>query len=196
MHAKTLAQPRICPEQSLCFTTCLTWPCSVPQLWWPGIGSRECFCITLSACYFWHADNHLNGSIDASLKLPNTLEVLSLGGNRLSSSLPEGLALSKLEKLQHLNLSSNELTGSLPSWTFPRTLSELLLNNNRFSGGIAGRWAAAVGSQLTLVGLAGNQLTALSPDWQPPNSSVALHLENNSLAGEVGGEGLDCWLRL
>ena len=121
---------------------------------------------------------------------------LDLMNNGLTGELPAGAELSALTHLQSLNLSYNQLTGTIPAqWgslenpSFP-ILAHLDLSGNRLSGPIP----EDLGNQhLTLLYLHDNQLTGpIPPRWGEASaldgglpSLRALNLNGNRLEGEV-----------
>ncbi|CAL0309392.1 unnamed protein product [Lupinus luteus] len=77
------------------------------------------------------SNNHIGGPIPFTL--PWTLITLSLSGNRINGSIPDGFSL--LTQLSSLDLSSNNLSGQLPSSVgILSTLAILHLQNNQLSG--------------------------------------------------------------
>ncbi|XP_019424814.1 PREDICTED: protein STRUBBELIG-RECEPTOR FAMILY 3-like isoform X2 [Lupinus angustifolius] len=77
------------------------------------------------------SNNHIGGLIP--FNLPRTLITLSLSGNRLNGSIPDGF--SSLPQLTSLDLSSNNLSGQLPSsLRILSSLTTLQLQNNQLSG--------------------------------------------------------------
>ncbi|XP_019418905.1 PREDICTED: protein STRUBBELIG-RECEPTOR FAMILY 3-like isoform X2 [Lupinus angustifolius] len=77
------------------------------------------------------SNNRIGGPIPFTL--PPTLRILSLSGNQLNGSIPDGFSL--LTELSNLDLSSNNLSGQLPSSTGSlSSLTTLHLQNNQLSG--------------------------------------------------------------
>lgn len=118
--------------------------------------------------------NNLSGVISA---LPPSLEYLSLTWNRLSGTV-EGI-LPQLRRLNHLDLSMNQLTGTIPPAVFSLPLNELHLQRNMFSGEVRPEGAVAIPT----VDLSYNQLSGPIP----PALATAkrLYLNNNRFTGEV-----------
>ncbi|KAG8386626.1 hypothetical protein BUALT_Bualt03G0168000 [Buddleja alternifolia] len=71
-------------------------------------------------------NNNISGSIPSNLNEHPSLSLLFLGNNRLTGSLPR----QKASKLQFIDLSYNELSGSIPPWVFDRNLQLNLVANN------------------------------------------------------------------
>jgi hypothetical protein len=82
-----------------------------------------------------------------------------------------------LGHLHELYLSSNQLTGSIP--TLPNSLGKLYLNNNYLSGTIPSTLPTSLGE----FSLNNNQLSGTIPTL--PISLYSLHLNNNQLSGDI-----------
>ncbi|KAM0005351.1 putative non-specific serine/threonine protein kinase [Helianthus debilis subsp. tardiflorus] len=110
----------------------------------------------------------------------SNLQHLDLSSNRLTDSIPE--SLTKLTMLQVLDLSYNDLTGPIP--TFPGKLAELYLQGNYLNGSIPesiGRLAA-----LTALSLYNNKLSGTIPVSIGQLSKLrSLDISLNSLEGVV-----------
>ncbi|KAF1882033.1 hypothetical protein Lal_00038676 [Lupinus albus] len=77
------------------------------------------------------SNNRIEGPIPFTL--PRTLVTLSLSGNRLNGSIPDGFSL--LTQLSIMDLSSNNFSGQLPSSVgILSSLTVLHLQNNQLSG--------------------------------------------------------------
>jgi hypothetical protein len=74
--------------------------------------------------------NHLSGDIPSSFG--KKLQFLRLGNNNLSGTIPTSLA--SMPNLYTLDLSSNLLSGSIPSLVSLTSLHELFLSNNLLTG--------------------------------------------------------------
>ncbi|VFQ63198.1 unnamed protein product [Cuscuta campestris] len=105
------------------------------------------------------SNNMIHGVIPQNIgaTMPN-LQYLRISGNRLNGSMPASFC--KIRSLTILDLSDNQLSGTLPSTCSQWNLEVLDLSSNNFSGSIP----AYLGS-----------LTGLQ----------SLHLENNSLHGKI-----------
>ena len=82
---------------------------------------------------------------------------LNLSSNRLSGPIP---SLSSLTKLRKLVISTNQLTGPIPSLSALNDLEELTLNHNQLSGSIP---SLSTLTKLELLSLFGNSLTGSIP---------------------------------
>ncbi|KAL4629097.1 hypothetical protein ACB092_05G285000 [Castanea dentata] len=79
----------------------------------------------------------LSGLVPLSLYNLSSMIVFSLAGNELSGSLPTDLFLT-LPHLQHLQIYSNQFTGSLPtSLSNASELQKLEVNKNNFTGKVS-----------------------------------------------------------
>ncbi|KAM3264678.1 hypothetical protein P3L10_001672 [Capsicum annuum] len=82
-------------------------------------------------------NNNFDGQLEflSSNRSWTQLEWLYISSNSLTGSIPSNV--SGLHNLQTLNLSSNHLNGNIPSWIYSLpSLTELYLNDNHFSGKI------------------------------------------------------------
>ncbi|KAK4405016.1 Leucine-rich repeat receptor-like serine/threonine-protein kinase BAM1 [Sesamum angolense] len=113
--------------------------------------------------------NYLNGSIPGGLIYLPELNFLELQNNMLSGSLAENSnSSSNQTKLGQMNLSNNQLHGSLPfSLSNFSSLQILLLSGNSFSGPIP-------------------------PSIGELHQAVKIDLSGNSLTGEIPGEIGNC----
>ncbi|BFG22001.1 hypothetical protein CerSpe_082750 [Prunus speciosa] len=109
-----------------------------------------------------------------------SLQSLDLSSNDLTGSLPDLTNLS----LQSLDLSSNDLTGSLPDLTNLSSLEVLRLNNNKFSGAISGTHFSKL-SKLQVLDLSWNDLAGSLPDLTNLSSLEEFNLYNNQLSGGI-----------
>ncbi|XP_058077101.1 LRR receptor-like serine/threonine-protein kinase ERL2 [Magnolia sinica] len=126
--------------------------------------------------------NDLSGPIGASA-LPPSIQFLSLSSNRLSGTIDRLLV--RLNRLNYLDLSINQFTGSIPGRVFAFRMSSLQLQRNLFSGPIQ------PSSQVTIqtVDMSYNRL---SGPISPLLSTVQnLYLNNNKLSGQVPGSFVD-----
>lgn len=88
----------------------------------------------------------LVGPLPAELGNLTQLQVLNLGSNQLTGTLPDTWgSTTAMFGLQQLLLTSNQLGGSLPSeWGRPGrwpALTSLQLGDNNFTGGLPTEWA-------------------------------------------------------
>ncbi|XP_009804124.1 uncharacterized protein LOC107773194 [Nicotiana tabacum] len=122
--------------------------------------------------------NELSGSL-LPMSLPSSLEYLSLSWNQLSG--PVDHLLSRLNRLNYLDLSLNRFTGCIPGNLFRFPITNLQLQRNQFIGPIY-----PVGQvTIPIVDLSFNRL---SGEISPLFSSVQiLYLNNNRFTGQVPG---------
>jgi hypothetical protein len=124
-------------------------------------------------------DNGLDGTIPAEFgKLSNTL-TLDLSDNELSGSLPEFH-----ENLRYLMLRKNAFDGSIPeSVTKLTNLHGIDLSANRFEGKVPTDLGDL--KQLRYLMLSENQLTGSFPEIKEMYSITKLHLDDNSFSGSI-----------
>ncbi|KAL6882050.1 hypothetical protein ACP4OV_011522 [Aristida adscensionis] len=104
---------------------------------------------------------------------------LDLSRNQLSGSLPANLELSFLFEM---DLSGNSLSGHLPSNLTAPYLLRLLLHNNHFTGTIP---AFLCNGYLSEINLSNNQLTGDFPQCPERNYFfLMVDLKNNNISGE------------
>lgn len=126
--------------------------------------------------------NDLSGSI-SPLGLPPSLQYLSLSWNRLTG--PVDLLLTRLDRLNYLDLSMNQFTGCIPGNLFTFPITNLQLQRNQFSGPVAPV------DQVTIptVDLSFNRFSGgISPLFSTVQN---LYLNNNRFTGEVPGSFVD-----
>ncbi|KAF6138683.1 hypothetical protein GIB67_009877 [Kingdonia uniflora] len=137
------------------------------------------FSLTLTRLDLKH--NDLSGSL--SSPLPSSLQYLSVSSNRLSSSVDR--VLTRLNRLNYLDLSMNQFTGIIPGSLFSFPISNLQLQRNSFTGEIRPLDQVFIST----VDLSYNRL---SGQISPMLSSVQnLYLNNNRFTGEVPGSFVD-----
>ncbi|KAK1267840.1 putative leucine-rich repeat receptor-like serine/threonine-protein kinase [Acorus gramineus] len=130
------------------------------------------------------AGNGLGGRLTPTIaRLGRMLKILHLEENRISGSIPSGIA--ELSNLTLLNLSSNLLNGTVPAefGRFQR-LERLILSNNLLSGAIP----SSIGGVCTLglLDLSMNRLHGEIPASLGNLSRLSeLHLPKNSLSGGI-----------
>ncbi|KAH7517157.1 hypothetical protein FEM48_Zijuj09G0032600 [Ziziphus jujuba var. spinosa] len=126
--------------------------------------------------------NGLTGSL-APTSLPSSLQYLSLSWNRLSG--PVDRLLTRLDKLNYLDLSLNQFTGTIPGRIFSFPITNLQLQRNLFYGPVQPV------DQVTIpnVDLSYNRL---SGQISPMLSTVQnLYLNNNRFTGHVPASFVD-----
>ncbi|CAA0828145.1 RNI-like superfamily protein [Striga hermonthica] len=126
--------------------------------------------------------NDLSGPIPPN-GLPPSLQYLSLSWNRLSG--PVDRLLSRLNRLNYVDLSLNQFTGCIPGNIFTFPISNLQLQRNQFSGGVL----PVDQVMIPTVDLSHNRL---SGEISPLFSTVqTLYLNNNRFTGQVPGSFVD-----
>ncbi|PKI76322.1 hypothetical protein CRG98_003244, partial [Punica granatum] len=121
-------------------------------------------------------DNLITGQLPSFDSLPN-LQVVRLGNNLLSGSIPEEL-LDSLIPLEELDLSGNGFTGSIPDIN-SSTMSSLNLSSNHLSGSLPSSIGRCLRLDLSRNMITGNISTV--KDWETPLEY--LDLSSNSLSG-------------
>ncbi|KAL0435802.1 UNVERIFIED_CONTAM: hypothetical protein Sradi_0288100 [Sesamum radiatum] len=120
--------------------------------------------------------NDLSGSLSPH-GLPSSLQYLSLSWNRLSGTVDR--VLSRLNRLNYIDLSMNQFTGCIPVNLFSFPISNLQLQRNQFYGPVQ----PVDQVKIETVDLSFNRL---SGEISPMLSTVQnLYLNNNRFTGEV-----------
>ena len=122
--------------------------------------------------------------------VPATLELLYVADNRLTGNMQQlgtQLAAESGSALKLLDLSYNNLTGSLPQ-EMPPSLSVLNISDNVFVGSLPSSWSTL--QNMSDVRLDNNQLTGVLPQaWSAwgsnTDNSVQLSIRNASLRGRM-----------
>ncbi|KAE8718641.1 hypothetical protein F3Y22_tig00110007pilonHSYRG00124 [Hibiscus syriacus] len=147
--------------------------------------------------------NKINGTIPESVGNLTNLEILILSSNQLSGAIPAGLLVIKnlqrfsanqnmfvtlpstiTNSLKMLDLSYNEITGSIPpEFLLPLSLQTVDLSYNMLNGSIP----EIMSSSLVRIRMGSNFLSGLIPGARfasLPNLTY-LELENNSFTGTI-----------
>ena len=111
---------------------------------------------------------------------------LDLFCGRLQGTIHPDSSLSNLTHLTFLDLSYNELNGTLPSWLFTSpSLDALILRNNMFSGNVPSNISINL-RHLTYLDLTANKLNGTLPSWLFTSPSLQyIFLANNMFSGNV-----------
>ena len=134
------------------------------------------------------SDNHQNSSIFGWLLNFNTsLVEINLSSNQLKGSIPD--ALGKMNSLDSLNFDKNQLEGSIPkSFGNICTLSSLSLSNNRLSGQLVefiNILSGCAKNSLEMLDLSLNQITGSLPDFSTFSSLKEIYVGTNNITGTV-----------
>ncbi|GAA0145502.1 hypothetical protein LIER_05683 [Lithospermum erythrorhizon] len=116
--------------------------------------------------------------------LSDNLEYLNLSHNQLTGSLVGAAGPQAFGSLKVLDLSYNQLSGELPGFSFVYDLQVLKLSNNKFSGFIPNDLLKGDSIVLTELDLSGNNLTG--PISMITSTTLdVLNLSSNALSGEL-----------
>nr|QBB21101.1 brassinosteroid insensitive 1 BRI1-1 [Dimocarpus longan] len=138
--------------------------------------------------YLLLADNGFQGEIPLHLAAAScpSLVKLDLSSNNLSGMIPS--SFSSCSSLESFDISSNQFSGELPIQTFLQmsSLKELALSFNFFTGGLPDSLANL--TTLETLDLSSNNLSGPIPAnlcQDPRNSLKQLYLQNNLLTGFI-----------
>lgn len=123
----------------------------------------------------------LEGEFPSGVKLCSFMESLNLTGNNLTGTLPSD-TFSSLPYLVTLDLSNNNLAGEIPA-SLPNMsyLNTLLLDHNRFTGSIPSELASS--PRLLQFSVAHNDLKGPIPEFTAGNISLSSFDDNPDLCG-------------
>ncbi|XP_076923152.1 receptor-like protein EIX1 [Bidens hawaiensis] len=112
--------------------------------------------------------------------LPRGLKLLNLSSNEIKGTLPD--MKSDFERYPGMDLSNNQLEGTIP--LLPSKLAALSLSGNSFSGTLS--FLCHIDATLNFLDLSNNVLYGSLPDCLKKfQEIVVLSLSNNSLSGEI-----------
>ncbi|XP_059666497.1 LRR receptor-like serine/threonine-protein kinase GHR1 [Cornus florida] len=118
------------------------------------------------------------------LGISDTIKYLNLSHNQLTGSLVSSGEPQSFGNLKVLDLSFNQLSGELPGFDFVYDLQVVKLSNNRFSGFIPNDLLKGDSLVLTELDLSGNNLTG--PISMITSTTLRiLNLSSNGLSGEL-----------
>lgn len=163
-----------------CVGNCLEKPCGDR---WQGlqctqsVTSQQCFISGIILSSYG-----LKGFISPSLANLSGLQILDLGVNYISGTIP--LELGNLTNLVHFILDTNRLSGPLPSSLGALTrLTHLLLDTNCLSGPLPTSFGRL--EKLENLYLSNNFLTGHLPTWPNASSLQHINIEYNNFEGTV-----------
>ncbi|XP_022721282.1 probable LRR receptor-like serine/threonine-protein kinase At4g20940 [Durio zibethinus] len=116
--------------------------------------------------------------------ISESVKFLNLSHNQLTGSLVGEAELQLFGSLKVLDLSYNQLSGELPGFNFAYDLQVLKLSNNRFSGFIPNVLLKGDSLLLTELDLSGNNLSGPVSIIMSTNLQI-LNLSSNVLTGEL-----------
>lgn len=130
--------------------------------------------------------NLLSGSIPSSLRHFAGTQ-LFLAENPITGSIPDGIALGNMSRLELLLLSDMDLTGTIPPSIFEmRTLVAVLLGYNRMEGSIPHYIGSTPLPSLRALGLEKNNLSGVIPASVSKLSALQLlNVHSNLLSGHL-----------
>ncbi|PPD68222.1 hypothetical protein GOBAR_DD34901 [Gossypium barbadense] len=128
------------------------------------------------------SNNILSGGIPRWMGKMSDLEELVMANNHFEGPIP--MEFCKLNRsLQFLDLSANNISGSLPSCFSSSILSHVYLSRNKLKGPITGFFNS---SGLVTLDLSNNHLTGSIPNWIGTLFSLSyLLLNNNRFEGGI-----------
>lgn len=136
-----------------------------------------------------HHDNWLTGPVQTWYGVSvfeSSVEGLNLSSNQLTGTIPSSIG--NLTTLYDLDLSHNQLSGNIPSELGIETLENLYLNNNQLSGSIP---ASIPAFYMNHLNLSYNQLSgSIPPEFGDMHGAYTLfiYLNNNQLSGSIPPE--------
>ncbi|PSS21372.1 Leucine-rich repeat receptor-like protein kinase [Actinidia chinensis var. chinensis] len=130
-------------------------------------------------CFLDASDNSISGKLPSNF--PASLFELAMRNNQIEGNIPTNML-----RLQVLDLSHNQLAGSVPAGLFTHpTLEQLNLSYNRF-GSVQVPANSGLGSALIAVDLSNNQIQGLLPAFVGLMPRLSgLNLENNNFSGMI-----------
>lgn len=116
--------------------------------------------------------------------ISDTVKYLNLSNNQLTGSLIDGGTLSTFRSLKVLDLSYNQLSGELPGFNYVYDLEVLKLGNNQFSGFLPDGLLKTDSLVLTDLDLSSNNLSGRINMITSPTLKN-LNLSSNSISGNL-----------
>jgi len=141
-------------------------------------GSIPAECATNSAISTLDfSQNFLDSTIPSALGRETTLRTVILSYNRLTGAIPASLM-----RVQSVYLSSNLLSGELPSPPCSNETFNMYLDGNKFSGAIP---SFAACTKLSIFQLDGMMLTGNLPNHILPLTLTVLNVTNTRISGPI-----------
>ncbi|KAL5771819.1 hypothetical protein ACOSQ2_011743 [Xanthoceras sorbifolium] len=145
----------------------------------------EFFLLTNASCVDFSGNMLVSSSSEKLLPgISESVKYLNLSHNQLTGSLVNGGSLQLFQSLKVLDLSYNQLSGELPGFNFVYDLQVLKLSNNRFSGFIPNDLLKGDSLLLTELDLSANNLSG-SVSTILSTTLHMLNLSSNGLTGEL-----------
>nr|XP_043613309.1 LRR receptor-like serine/threonine-protein kinase GHR1 [Erigeron canadensis] len=146
------------------------------------------FLLLTTATYVDFSGNLLTSTTSPNDKflpgISETIRYLNLSRNQVTGSLVSGGVAQMFGSLIVLDLSYNQFSGELPSFNFAYNLQILKLSNNKFSGFIPNDLLKGDSLVLTELDLSGNNFTGAISMIMSTTLQV-LNLSSNGLTGEL-----------
>nr|GMC91616.1 inactive LRR receptor-like serine/threonine-protein kinase BIR2 [Ipomoea batatas] len=129
---------------------------------------------------------NLSGEFPEALQYCRNLQTLDLSGNELSGTIPPQICR-WLPYLVTLDLSNNHLTGEIPPGLGDCSyLNNLMLNDNKFSGNIPAQLSSL--SRLKKFSVANNDLSGRLPSFFEAMDNPGFDFGGNNLCGGPAGK--------
>ncbi|KAG8482012.1 hypothetical protein CXB51_026904 [Gossypium anomalum] len=144
------------------------------------------FFLLSNASHVDFSGNMLQSSSSGKLLpgISESIQFLNLSHNQLTGSLVGDAELRLFGSLKVLDLSYNQLSGELPGFNFAYDLQVLKLSNNRFTGFIPNVLLKGDSLLLTELDLSGNNLSGPISMIMSTNLQI-LNLSSNGITGEL-----------
>ncbi|KAJ0794881.1 putative leucine-rich repeat domain superfamily [Helianthus annuus] len=128
---------------------------------------------------------HLGPQFPQWLQFQSNLSHLDISNTRISSQIPKSF-FGSFPNLSYLDMSDNQIQGTLTLFGIPSTIEVLVLNSNEFSGSLHHLLCSDGVKQTRDLNLGNNHLSGVIPEcWEKWPNLVLLNLENNNLSGEI-----------